>query len=66
VRAWLDQQPSISAQPSRRLELAATLMRFSLYRAALEWRKAAGTLTAEAFTYEAIPLITATIAALGS
>jgi AcrR family transcriptional regulator len=66
VRAWLNQQPRIHTQPSRRLELAATLMSFSIYGAALEWRRQASAQLAEAFADEALPLIAATVAALDS
>lgn len=66
VRVWLEEQPSTGAQPSRRLELAATLMSWSIYGAALEWRKEAAAQSAEAFADEALPLIAATVTALNS
>jgi AcrR family transcriptional regulator len=65
VRAWLGQQPSLRVQPSKRLDLAATLTSWSIYGAALEWQKCADTQPAEAFAEEALPLIAATITALG-
>jgi AcrR family transcriptional regulator len=65
VRAWLEEQPLTRAQPSRRLELAATLTSWSIYGAALEWRKQAGGQSADAFADEALPLIAATVTALG-
>ena len=66
VRAWLEQQPGLRAQPRKRLELAATLTSWAIYGAALEWQKSADTQSAEAFAEEALPLITATITALDS
>jgi hypothetical protein len=65
VRAWLEQQPSLRAQPSKRLDLAATLTSWSIYGAAREWQKYADTQPAEAFAAEALPLIAATVTALG-
>ena len=65
VRAWLEAQPLARAQPSRRLEIAATLMSWSLYGAALEWRKQGGGPSAEAFADEVLPLIATTVTALG-
>jgi AcrR family transcriptional regulator len=64
VRAWLSRLPSTRAQPSRRLDLAATLMSWSIYGAALEWRKQSGAQSAEAFAEEALPLIAAAVTAL--
>ena len=66
VRAWLAAQPLARAQPSRRLEIAATLMSWSIYGAALEWRKQGGGQSAEAFADEVLPLIAAPITVLGS
>jgi hypothetical protein len=54
------------AQSSKRLELAATLTSWSIYGAALEWRKQAGAQSADAFVDESLPLIAATITVLGS
>jgi AcrR family transcriptional regulator len=65
VRAWLAAQPFARAQPSRRLEIAATLMSWSLYGAALEWRKQGGGPSAEAFADEVLPLIATMVTALG-
>jgi AcrR family transcriptional regulator len=65
VRAWLEAQPLARALSSRRLELAATLMSWSIYGAALEWQKQADRQSAEAFADEALPLIAATVTALG-
>jgi AcrR family transcriptional regulator len=64
VRAWLALLPVAQTQPSQRLELAATLISCSIYGAALEWRKQAGTQSAEAFADEALPLIAAVVTAL--
>ena len=64
VRAWLDRQPSIRTQPNQRLELAATLMSWSIYGAALEWRKQAGAQSAAVFADEVMPLIAATVTVL--
>src|SRR5262245_39593854 len=64
MSSWLNQQPATRALPSRRRELAATLTSCSLYGAALEWRKRAGTQSADAFADEVLPLIAAMITAL--
>jgi AcrR family transcriptional regulator len=66
VRAWLEAQPRARAQPSRRLEIAATLMSWALYGAALEWRKQGGGQSAESFADEVLPLIAPTVTALGA
>jgi AcrR family transcriptional regulator len=65
VRAWLAAQPLARAQPSRRLEIAATLLSWALYGAALEWQKQGGGQSAEAFADEVLPLITPMVTALG-
>ena len=64
VRAWLEAQPFASAQSSRRLAIAATLMSSSIYGAALAWRQQGGGQSAEAFAEEVLPLLAATVTAL--
>ncbi len=65
VRAWLDIQPLAHVQPSR-LAIAATLMSWSLYGAAVEWRRQGGEQSAEDFAAEVLPLITAPVSVLGN
>lgn len=65
VRTWLEAQPLARTQSGRRLDIAATVMSWSIYGAALEWRNQGGEQTAEAFADEALPLIAATVEALG-
>jgi hypothetical protein len=52
-------------QPSR-LAIAATLMSWSLYGAAVEWRRQGGEQSAEDFAAEVLPLITAPVSVLGN
>jgi hypothetical protein len=62
--AWLLEQPSIARQPRPRLELAAHIVSWAIYGAAIEWSKNRAHQTAEAFAEEAVPLIVASISAL--
>jgi hypothetical protein len=48
------------------VDLVATIISWAIYGAALEWSQRAGAQSAEAFADEALPLIAASIAALGS
>jgi AcrR family transcriptional regulator len=66
VRSWLAADSTIRAVPKQRRELAATLISWSIYGAALEWQQQVGQQSAETFAEEALPLIAATITALGS
>jgi AcrR family transcriptional regulator len=54
------------AHNRQRVDLAATIISWAIYGAALEWTQRAGAQSAEAFADEALPLIAASIAALGS
>jgi hypothetical protein len=66
VQSWLAAEPTIRAVAKQRRELAATLISWSIYGAALEWQHQAGLQSAETFAEEALPLIAATITVLGS
>jgi AcrR family transcriptional regulator len=66
VQTWLAAGPKTRAVPKQRRELAATLISWSIYGAALEWQDRAGSQSAESFAEEALPLIAATITVLGS
>jgi hypothetical protein len=66
VQIWLAAEPTIRAVPKLRRELAATLISWSIYGAALEWQHQAGLQSAESFAEEALPLIAATITVLGN
>jgi AcrR family transcriptional regulator len=64
VQSWLDGQPRVRTVPRLRLELAATTLSWSIYGAALEWRKRAAKLSPDAFADEIVPLLVATIDAV--
>ena len=66
VQSWLAAEPTLRAVPKQRRELAATLISWSIYGAALEWQHQAGLQSAETFAEETLPLIAATITVLGS
>lgn len=66
VQTWLTAESTMRAVPKRRRELAATLISWSIYGAALEWQHQAGSQSAESFAEEALPLIAAMITGLGS
>jgi AcrR family transcriptional regulator len=66
VQSWLAAEPTMRAVPKQRRELAATLISWSIYGAALEWQHQARLQSAETFAEQALPLIAATITVLGS
>jgi AcrR family transcriptional regulator len=63
VRGWLAERPELRGQPARRLDVAATVLSWSIYGAALEWRKWSDQQSAEAFADEVVPLLDATVVA---
>ncbi len=65
VRSWLEEDPRTRSQPHHRVELAATLVSWSVYGAALAWRNAPSGQSAESFADEVVPLLVATINAVG-
>ena len=65
VRSWLDDQPHRQPASSQRLTLAATMVSWSIYGAALAWRGSANAHSPESFADEAIPLIVAMINVVG-
>jgi len=65
VCSWLLEH-SAQAHSRQRVDLVATIISWAIYGAALEWSQRAGAQSAEAFADEALPLIAASIAALGS
>jgi AcrR family transcriptional regulator len=65
ARDWLMKHLNLGSQSRRQLDLAATLISWSIYGAALEWQGNASGQSAEDFADEVIPLIAATVAALG-
>lgn len=65
VLAWLKAQPRTRATAAPRLEVAATLLSWALYGAALEWKKRGQAQTPEAFGREALPVVAAMIRAVG-
>jgi AcrR family transcriptional regulator len=65
VRGWLAERPGLRGQPAQRLDVVATLLSWSIYGAALEWRKQGGQQPAEAFADEVVPLLAATVTAVG-
>jgi AcrR family transcriptional regulator len=66
VQTWLASELTLRAVPKQRRELAATLISWSIYGAALEWQHQAGLQSAEAFAEDALPLIAAPITVLGN
>ncbi len=62
---WLLEYPPTRTHARARLELAATLVSWSIYAAALEWSKSAQTQPVESFADKVVPLIAATVTALG-
>jgi AcrR family transcriptional regulator len=66
VQTWLAAQLTLRAVPKQRRELAATLISWSIYGAAFEWLHQTEQQSVEAFAEEVLPLIAATITALGS
>jgi AcrR family transcriptional regulator len=62
---WLLEHPATRGHGRLRLELAATLVSWSIYAAALEWTRRALVQPAESFADEVVPLLAATVAALG-
>lgn len=66
LRAWLCDHYRAQNDKPERLELAATIVSWAIYGAALEWSKCAATQSAEAYADMALPLITAGLAALDS
>ncbi len=64
VCTWLDDHPQTRSQPRHRLELAATLVSWSMYGAALAWQDAPNAQSAESFADEVVPLLVATITAV--
>jgi AcrR family transcriptional regulator len=65
VLACLKAQPRTRATAGPRLEVAATLLSWALYGAALEWKKRGQAQPPEAFGREALPLIAAMVRAVG-
>ena len=65
VCSWLLEH-SAHAHSRQRVDLVATIISWAIYGAALEWSQRAGAQSPEAFADEALPLIAASIAALGS
>jgi AcrR family transcriptional regulator len=63
VRGWLAERPGLRNLPAQRLDVVATLLSWSIYGAALEWRKQGGQQLAEAFADEVVPLLAATVTA---
>ncbi len=61
---WLLEHPATRVHGRPRLELAATLVSWSIYAAALEWSKRTQAQPAESFAGEVVPLLAATVAAL--
>jgi AcrR family transcriptional regulator len=64
VRSWLAEQPEVQRQPTQRLDVVATLVSWSIYGAALEWRKQGSQQSAEVFADEVVPLLAATVMAV--
>lgn len=64
VCRWLMEHYPTEKIPQPRLEIAAAIVSWALYGAAMEWTKAMNTQTPEAFADTALPLIVASIAAL--
>ena len=65
VRSWLEEWSAPQAVSRQQLDLAATIVSAGLYAAAMEWAHSGGTQPAEAFADVAIPLIAASVTALG-
>lgn len=63
VRRWLAERPELRRQSARRLDVAATLLSWSIYGAALEWRKQGGQQSVELFADEVVPLLAVTVTA---
>lgn len=59
VRSWLIEHPTPQMQFPERLELAATIISWAIYGAAMEWNKHAQTQAAETFADEVVPFIIA-------
>lgn len=64
VRAWLAAQPQLRSQPAPRLDVAATLLSWSIYGAALAWRKQGGQQSADAFADEVAPLLVVIVSSI--
>jgi AcrR family transcriptional regulator len=64
VRSWVAEQPELRAQSAAKLDVVATLLSWSIYGAAIEWRKQTVRQPADAFADEVVPLFAATIATL--
>ena len=64
VRTWLQGQARTRDMAAQRLEVAATLLSWSLYGAAMEWKTRGQTQSAEAFGRDALPLIAAMVHAV--
>lgn len=60
IRAWLVERAPVGAAPSQ-AELTAAIVSWALYGAAVEWSSQAGSVPAEDFADEAVPLIAASI-----
>ena len=65
VCSWLLEH-SAQTHSRQRVDLLATIISWAIYGAALEWSQRAGAQSPEAFADEALPLIAASITALGS
>ncbi len=65
VRAWLAAQPAARGQPEQRLDTVATMLSWSIYGAALEWHRRPERSPVERFADEVVPLLEASVAALG-
>jgi AcrR family transcriptional regulator len=66
VRAWLEGQLRPRATTTARLDVAATLLSWSLYGAALEWKTRGQAQSAESFGRDALPMIAAMVQAAGA
>ena len=64
LRGWLSEHHHAQASHPERLELAATIVSWAIYGAAMEWSKHVSIQAAETFADEALPLIAASITAL--
>ncbi len=65
VHSWLEGQARMHNASAARLDVAATLLAWSLYGAAMEWKTRGRAQSPEAFGRDAVPLIAAIVDAIG-
>ncbi len=66
VHSWLKGQAPMHDASAARLDIAATLLAWSLYGAAMEWKTRGRAQSPETFGCDAVPLIAAIVYAVGN